>query len=147
MSQSQLALASWVWTHELILPAGNVGNVHVMGRRAEIFQLLSSEDVDRNKMNLGVPVFPSLRGRHLHDLAGAALDHNESVLPQSGALHRISGRGARVDTLKGVLMLDCKPGQSSSTAVFRSECAPHTHTRRWGRTTVKGIVPAHRRPY
>ncbi len=76
-----------------------------MRRRAEIFQLLASKDIDRHKMDLGVPVLSSLRSRHFDDLAGATLDHNEAVLPQSRALHGISGRSARIGALKGMLML------------------------------------------
>lgn len=76
-----------------------------MGGRAEIFELLLSEDVDGDKMDLGVTVFSSLGGGHFDDLAGAVLDHDEAVLPKSRALHRISGRGTGIDALEGVLML------------------------------------------
>lgn len=37
-----------------------------------------------------------LGGGHLHDLAGAALEHHEAVLPQRRALHGVGGGGAGI---------------------------------------------------
>ena len=54
---------------------------------AKFFELLAGEDVDGNKMNLGVTVLASLGGGHVDNLAGAVLDHNEAVLAE---LHQIS---------------------------------------------------------
>lgn len=51
-----------------------------MGGRAEIFVLLAGEDVKGDKVDLGVTVLAGLGGRHVNDLAGAALDHDEAVL-------------------------------------------------------------------
>lgn len=76
-----------------------------MGRWAKFFQLLSSEDIDGDQMDLGVTVLASLRGGHVDDLARAVLDHNETVLSQGRALHWVSGRGAGIGGLEGVLML------------------------------------------
>lgn len=45
---------------------------------------------------LGVSVFASLGGGHLHNFAGTSLQHHVAVLAQSGALHGEGGRGARV---------------------------------------------------
>jgi len=56
-------------------------------------------------MDLGVTVLSSLGGRHVNDLAWAALDDNEAVLSQGGTLHRVGGRGTCIGGLKGVLML------------------------------------------
>ena len=50
-------------------------------------------------------VLSSLRGRHVNDLAGTILNNDETVLAKRGALHRISGGGAGIGTIKGVLML------------------------------------------
>lgn len=58
-----------------------------MGRGAEIFELLPSKDVDGDEMYLGVTVLAGLGGGHVDDFAGTALDDDEAVLPQSGALH------------------------------------------------------------
>ena len=58
---------------ELVFSAGDVGNVHVMGGRAEFFQLLAGEDVDGNKVDFGVTVLTGLRGAHFNNLAGATL--------------------------------------------------------------------------
>ena len=91
--------------YELIFVTGDVGNVHVVGRRAKIFVLLASEDVQSNQMDLGVAVLAGLGGRHVDDLAGAALDDDEAVLPQGRTLHGVGGRGAGVGGLEGVPML------------------------------------------
>ena len=92
-------------THKLVLLAADVGNVHVVGRGAEIFQLLGGEDVDSNQMDLGVAVLAGLGGGHLHDLARAVLDNDEAVLPQCRALHGEGGGGTGIGALEGVLML------------------------------------------
>ena len=47
-------------THKLHFFAADVGNIHVVGGGAEFFQLLASEDVESNQMNLGVTVLASL---------------------------------------------------------------------------------------
>lgn len=66
-------------------------DVHVVGRGGEILQLLAGEDIDGNKMDLGVAVLAGLGGRHVDDLAGAVLDDDVAVLPQGRALHREGG--------------------------------------------------------
>jgi hypothetical protein len=76
-----------------------------MGGRAKFFQLLAGENIDGNKMDFGVAMLASLGGRHIDDLAGAVLDHDEAVLPQGRALHGISGRRTGIGRVKGVLML------------------------------------------
>jgi len=62
-----------------------------VGGGAELFELLSGEDVDGNQVNLGVAVLAGLGCGHLHNLAGAVLDDDESVLPQGRALHGVGG--------------------------------------------------------
>jgi len=76
-----------------------------MGGRAEIFELLSGENVDGDKMDLGVTVFAGLGGTHFDDLARAALDHNMSVLAQGGALHGKGSRGASIGAFESVLLM------------------------------------------
>ena len=73
--------------YQLVFAAFDVRNVHVVGRGREILELLASEDIDRDKVDLGVTVLASLGGRHVDDLAGASLDHDVTVLPQGRALH------------------------------------------------------------
>ena len=92
-------------TYELVLLAADVGDVHVVGRRAQIFQLFGGEEVDGNQMNFGVAVLAGLGGGHFDNLARAVLDDDEAVLPQSRALHRVRRRGAGIGALEGVLML------------------------------------------
>ena len=92
-------------TDKLEFLAANVRNVHVVGGRAQIFKLFASENVDGDKMDLGVTVFSSLGGRHFHDLAWAALNDDEAVLPQGRALHREGGGGTGIGALERDLML------------------------------------------
>jgi hypothetical protein len=89
----------------LVFAASNVGNIHVVCGWAKIFQLLPGEDINRDKMNLGVTVLASFGSTHFNDFAGTAFDHDEAVLPQGRALHRVCGRCAGIGTLEGVLML------------------------------------------
>jgi hypothetical protein len=76
-----------------------------VGGWGEVFQLLASENVDGDQVDLGVPMLASLGGGHFDDLAGAALNDNEAVLPQGRALHWVGGGGASIGALEGVLML------------------------------------------
>lgn len=75
-----------------------------MGGGGEIFQLLAGEDVDGDDVNLGVTVLASLGGRHINDLAGAALDDNVTVLSQSGTLHGVGSGRASVGGLEGLML-------------------------------------------
>ena len=77
-----------------------------MGGRAQFFQLLAGEDVQGNKMDLGVTVLSGFGGGHVHNLAWAILDHDMSVLTESGTLHWVGGRGAGIDALESVIMLE-----------------------------------------
>jgi len=90
---------------KLVFLARNIGNVHVMGRRAEILELLASEDVNSDEMDFGVAVLARLGGGHVDDLARATLDDDVAVLPQGRALHRIGGGGASIGGVELVLML------------------------------------------
>jgi hypothetical protein len=92
-------------THELVLLAADIGDVHVVGGRAEFFQLLVGEDVDGDQVDLGVAVLASLGGGHFDNLAGAVLDDDKTVLPQGRALDRVRLRGAGIGGLERVLML------------------------------------------
>lgn len=76
-----------------------------MSRRAEIFELFAGENVESSKMDLGMSMLACLGGTHFHDFARAAFDHNEAVLPQGRALHRVGGRSAGISTLESMLML------------------------------------------
>lgn len=64
-----------------------------MGGGAKFFQLLASEDVEGNEMDLGVTVLASLGSRHADDLARAALDDNQIALSEGRALLRGGERG------------------------------------------------------
>ena len=92
-------------SYKLVLLAGDVGNVHVVGGGRQLLKLLASEDVDGDQVDLGVTMLAGLGGRHVDDLARAALDHDVAVLPQGRALHGEGGRRAGVGAVEGVLML------------------------------------------
>jgi hypothetical protein len=95
-----------IWnTYELVLAAGDVGDVHVVGGGGEILKLLAGEDVGGDKVNLGVTVLASLGGGHVNDLAGTVLDHNVAVLAQSRALHGEGERGSGISRLEGDIVL------------------------------------------
>lgn len=76
-----------------------------MGRGAKILELLAGEDVYGDQVDLGVTVLASLGGRHVDNLARAALDDDVTVLTQSRALHREGRRRTSVGRLEGVIML------------------------------------------
>lgn len=75
----------------MIFLARHIGNFHVVGGRAKIFELLGGEDIDGDQVDFCVAVLACLGGGHLDDLARAVLDDNEAVLPQGRALHRVGG--------------------------------------------------------
>lgn len=92
-------------TYELVFATGDVGDIHVVGGRAEIFVLLLGEDVEGDKVDLGVTVLASLGGRHVDNLARAALDDDEAVLTQSRALHREGEIRTGIGGLEGDIVL------------------------------------------
>lgn len=91
--------------YKLHFLTGDIGDIHVVGGRAKFFQLLAGEDINSDQMNLRVTVLASLGGGHVDDLAGAVLDHNETVLAQGRALHRVSRGSASIGAIESVLML------------------------------------------
>jgi hypothetical protein len=91
--------------YQLVLLAGNVWNIHVVGGWAKLLKLLASEDINGNKMDLSVTVLASLGGGHVDDLARAVLDADEAVLSQGRTLHWVGGRGTGIGRVEGVLML------------------------------------------
>jgi hypothetical protein len=103
------------FTYKLVLATRDVGNVHVVSRGREILVLLVGEDVGSDEMDLGVTVLSGLGGRHVDDLARSVLDHDETVLTQSRALHRVGGRGTGIGRVEGHLMLH----ESKKTAISK----------------------------
>lgn len=68
------------------------------------YSLLAIEDINADEMDFSVAVLASLGGGHFNDLARTALQHDESVLAESRALHGEGGRGTGVPGLEvGVL--------------------------------------------
>jgi hypothetical protein len=92
-------------SYKLVLLAGDVGNVHVVGGRGQLLELLAGEDVDGDQVDLGVTVLAGLGGGHVDNLARAVLDDNVTVLAESGTLHGVGGRGTRIGGVEGHLML------------------------------------------
>lgn len=77
-----------------------------MGGGGQILVLLAGEDINTDKVNLGVTMLASLGGGHFDDLARAVLDHDVAVLAERRALHGVGGRGTGIGALESVLMLD-----------------------------------------
>jgi hypothetical protein len=92
-------------TYELVLLAADLRDVHVVGGGREILELLAGEDIDGDKVDLGVTVLASLGGGHVDDLAGTALDNDVTVLTQSRALHGVGGRSASIGGFEGNIVL------------------------------------------
>ena len=113
------------FTYKLVFLAADVGNVHIVGGGAEILELLAGEDINGDKVDLGMTVLPSLGGGHFDNLAGAALDDDETVLPQGRALHREGSGGAGIGTLEGDFMLSRKTKSA--------QALPHCATTHGGR--------------
>ena len=57
----------------------NDRHIHVVCGRTDILVLLASENVQADHVDLGVTVLAGLGGRHLHDLAGAALQKHTRI--------------------------------------------------------------------
>lgn len=64
---------------ELVFSASDVGDVHVVGGWAELFKLLSSENIDGDQVDLRVTVLSGLRGAHFDNLAGTVLDDDVPI--------------------------------------------------------------------
>jgi len=90
---------------KLVFLAKDVGNIHIVSGGAKLLQLLTSEDVNRDKVDLGMTMFPGLGGGHIDNFAGTILNNNETVLPQGRALHRVSSGCTRISGVERVLML------------------------------------------
>ena len=57
----------------LIILSFDVGNIHVVGRWANVFEFFPCEDIECNHVNLSVAVFTGLRSGHLDYFARAIL--------------------------------------------------------------------------
>lgn len=91
--------------YKLELAAGDVRDVHVVGGRGQLLELLAGEDVDGDQVDLGVTVLAGLGGGHVDNLARAVLDVDVAVLPESGTLHGVGERRTRISGVEGHLML------------------------------------------
>lgn len=67
-----------------VVPSTYVGHVGGVRGRDDVLDLLAVEDVDGREVGLGVAVLARLGGADVHDLAGAALDHDVAVEPGTG---------------------------------------------------------------
>jgi hypothetical protein len=76
-----------------------------VGGGAQVFEFLAGKDVDGDQMDLGVAVLAGLGSRHFDNLARTVLDHDETVLAQGGALHRVGGRSTGVGAFERVLLM------------------------------------------
>jgi len=114
-----------------------------MGGRAKVFELLAGKDVDSDEVDLGVAMLARLGSGHFDNLARAVLDDDETVLPQSRALHRIRGGGASIGALEGVLLMlltQCQlrmRGEFSLWQCLKGGVCDEA---------AEGVLPARRRP-
>lgn len=90
---------------QLELGSLDVWNLHVVGRWRQVLQLLTSENVNGDQVNLGVTVLTGLRSGHVDNLTWSTLDDNVTVLSQSRTLHWEGQSGTGIGGLKGVLKL------------------------------------------
>jgi len=81
---------------ELVVSSSDVGDIHVVSRRGQIFVLLASEDVDTNHVDFGVSVLTGLGSAHFHNFAWVPLDDNVASLSQSRALLWVGLGSSRV---------------------------------------------------
>lgn len=125
-------------THELHLTAGDVGHVHVMRGGAQFFEFLAGEDVQGDKMHLGVTVLSRLGGGHVDDLAGTALDHNVAVLAQRRTLHREGGGSTGIGAAEIVFMLQTIDRQHSLHTLRNCDSFTLPTTARWGPAAGRG---------
>merc|ERR1712183_378082 len=99
--QEQILLGSTFLCEQRALPIASIciknlvfcplheGCTHIVRCWAEILILLSSEDVCRNYVCLGMPMLASLGGGHLNTLAGVTFDHEVGALADFTGLHRV----------------------------------------------------------
>lgn len=131
-------------SYKLVLLAGDVRDIHVVGGRGQLLELLAGEDVDGDKVDLGVAVLAGLGGGHVDDLAGAVLDDDVTVLAESGTLHGEGGRRTRIGGVEGHLMLRRELSQQVflggsacpwpwAQGVDMAEAGIHLPERRWER--------------
>lgn len=91
--------------YQSVFASADIRDVHIVGGWRQIFELLASEDINSDDVNLGVTVLSSLGSRHFNDLAWSLVDDDEAVLSQSRTLHRECLGGASVGGLEGVVSL------------------------------------------
>ena len=85
-----------------------------MGGGADILILFAGEDIKPNQVNLGMAVLASLGGGHFHNLARAALQHDEAVLAQGRTLHGVRSRRPGISlTLELIVKLNFGHGDGS----------------------------------
>jgi hypothetical protein len=100
-----------------------------VGRGGQILELLAGEDVDGDKMDLGVTVLAGLGGGHVDNLARAALDNDVTVLPQGRALHGEGGGGTGLATGLGIeIVLEIiKSAMAQGLGLWDSRRASQNH--------------------
>jgi hypothetical protein len=91
--------------NEGVLSTGDVGNIAIVRRRGQIFNLLVGEDIHSDEMALGMSVLAGFGGRDIYDLARAVLDDNVSVLTDRTSLHGEGLGGASIGRLEVNVMV------------------------------------------
>lgn len=75
-----------------------------MGARNNFLAFFTRENIEANKMDLGMSVLAGVGCRHFDDFAGTALHHHVAILSQSRADHFVSQRVAisKVNVLEDI---------------------------------------------
>lgn len=135
------------FTYELILLAAYVRNVHIVGRRGQVFQLLARENVNGDQVDLGMAVLASFGGAHVDNLARAVLDDDETVLAQGRTLHRKGERCAGIGAVELKLMLYSSEVSHPTRCCDGSNRLARSHAQRGasGGLVVRGIAESTRR--
>jgi len=85
---------------QLVLGTSDVRDLHVVGRRGHILDLLVSEDIDTGDGALGVTVLTGLGGGDLDQLARETLQHSVATLTKGTGLLRVGEGGTGIGGLE-----------------------------------------------
>lgn len=89
---------------QLVLSTSDVRDLHVVGSRGHILDLLVSEDIDTGDGGLGVTVLSGLGGGDLDELAREALQHAVTTLTEGTSLHRVGEGGTGIGGLELMIL-------------------------------------------
>jgi len=114
LGEPNVVLGSAVLSHEVekavinvdkgVFTSGDIGNIHVMGGRTNIFQFLASKDIDSDEMDLGMAMLSRLGRGHFHNLARTTFYDDVTIFTESRTLNGIGSRRAGTRLLKRLVV-------------------------------------------